>query len=160
GPAWQIENQHETAQCIEREDVAVVQQEAVRQSDREQKPQPAPIDRLRNAVLIRDRRIVRDCSANRPELQRGAQAEQKREDRNEFAGDKRADQQVRRHVTGRRNRQELTEWIAAAPDERLDIDLQYPGKRKCAKRVDEFDALSPGRRVTQSALRPFARSSP
>jgi hypothetical protein len=109
---------------------------------------------------VRSGRTAIEGRTNRTKLQCGAEPEQKREDRNELGRDERADQKVRDRIAERRNGQELAERIAAAPDERLDIDLKDAGKRKGTKRVDEFDALSASREVTQSALRPFARSSP
>jgi hypothetical protein len=109
---------------------------------------------------VRDRHGAIEGRADRTKLQCSPQPEQKREDRNELGRDERADQQVREGIAERWNGQELAERIAAAPDERLDVDLKDAGKRKGTERVDQFDALSASREVTQSALRPFARSSP
>jgi hypothetical protein len=65
---------------------------------------------------------------------------------------------VHGRVAGGRNRQEVAERVAAAPDERLYVDLEDAGQRKGSERVDDFDALAAYRKVTQSVLRPSARS--
>jgi hypothetical protein len=154
-------DQDESAQGVERQDVAVVEQEPVRGAHQKEEREAAPVHRLRR----RDRagrgrrRASRGGCADRAKLQRRPDPEQEREDRDELGRDERADQQVDRGVGDRRHGQELAERVAAAPDERLDVDLEDAAQRKRAQRIDELDARVARGDATQSALRPSARSS-
>ena len=132
----------------------------MRDADAKKESKPALVNGLRRYAHVRARRILREAGADRAKLQRRSQAEQERKNRDELAGYERADEQMHYRVAQRRYREELAERIAAAPDKGLDVDLQDSGERKGTERVDDFDAPPANRKVTQSGLRPFARSWP
>ncbi|HTT13807.1 MAG TPA: hypothetical protein VMG60_23315 [Burkholderiaceae bacterium] len=102
----------------------------MRKAHGEQEPEPAAVHGLRGRNQPGTRSTGREPGSDRSELKSCAESEQEREDRDELARDERADQQVRGRLGGRRYGQEFSERIAAAPDERLDVDLQNSGERK------------------------------